>query len=146
MADFEESNGEQNGIASRTNPSMFHACSAYAIPLRTEGGGRKPAPRRQTGPSSGVARKTGFFTDPAKSRAGAEGGTGFTGRLAAWRTMSSLKEQTHVEYPLDFGAERPVALRWLCRLCCGQPRTARCCRHRRVHYGCNWPRWPVQGM
>ncbi|MQW45129.1 hypothetical protein GHK68_23460 [Sinorhizobium meliloti] len=33
MADFEESNGEQNGIASRTNPSMFHACSAYAIPL-----------------------------------------------------------------------------------------------------------------
>ncbi len=39
MADFEESNGEQNGIASRTNPSMFHACSAYAIPLRRTGGG-----------------------------------------------------------------------------------------------------------
>lgn len=37
MADFEESNGEQNGIASRTNPSMFHACSAYAIPLPSEG-------------------------------------------------------------------------------------------------------------
>ncbi|MDW9390913.1 hypothetical protein [Sinorhizobium meliloti] len=39
MADFEESNGEQNGIASRTNPSMFHACSAYAIPLRVRGTG-----------------------------------------------------------------------------------------------------------
>ncbi|WP_457813107.1 hypothetical protein [Sinorhizobium meliloti] len=38
MADFEESNGEQNGIASRTNPSMFHACSAYAIPLPETGG------------------------------------------------------------------------------------------------------------
>ncbi|RVG52466.1 hypothetical protein CN226_15320 [Sinorhizobium meliloti] len=38
MADFEESNGEQNGIASRTNPSMFHACSAYAIPLPHKGG------------------------------------------------------------------------------------------------------------
>jgi hypothetical protein len=33
MDSFEESNGEQIGIASRTNVARFHLCSAYAVPL-----------------------------------------------------------------------------------------------------------------